>query len=77
MFSFENDADVETVSNASEFLRDTLNIWDNDSALTKGLLEKSKSAQHASKEGHKIRWKEAKVLQIEPEPSTVQRALQN
>jgi hypothetical protein len=34
--------------------------------LTQGLLEKSKLAQHAYGEGHKICWKEAKVLQIEP-----------
>jgi hypothetical protein len=34
--------------------------------LTQGLLEKSKMAQHAYEEGHKICWKEAKVLQIEP-----------
>jgi hypothetical protein len=30
------------------------------------LFEKSKLAQHAYEEGHKICWKEAKVLQIEP-----------
>jgi hypothetical protein len=65
MYSFGNDPDIETVSNASEFLGDTLDIWD-DSALMQGLLEKSKLAQHASKEGHKICWKEAKVLQSEP-----------
>jgi hypothetical protein len=34
--------------------------------LTRGLLEKSKPAQHAYEEGHKICWNEAKVLQIEP-----------
>jgi uncharacterized protein YxjI len=33
MFSFENGPDIETVRNASEFLGDTFNIWDNDSAL--------------------------------------------
>jgi hypothetical protein len=33
--------------------------------LTQGLLEKSKLAQH-SYEGHRICWKEAKVLQTEP-----------
>jgi hypothetical protein len=32
MFSFENILDIETVSNASEFLGETLNIWDNDHA---------------------------------------------
>jgi hypothetical protein len=35
--------------------------------LTQGLLEKSKLAQHAYREGHKICcWNEAKVLQTEP-----------
>jgi hypothetical protein len=34
--------------------------------LTQRLLEKSKLAQHAYEEGHKICWNEAKVLQIEP-----------
>jgi hypothetical protein len=34
--------------------------------LTQGLVEKSKLAQHACEEGHKICWKEAKVLQIDP-----------
>jgi hypothetical protein len=34
--------------------------------LTQGLLEKSKLAQHAYEEGHKICWNKAKVLQIEP-----------
>jgi hypothetical protein len=33
--------------------------------LTQGLLEKSKLAQHAYKEGHKVCWNEAKVLQID------------
>jgi hypothetical protein len=28
VFSFENDPDIDTVSNASEFLGDTVNIWD-------------------------------------------------
>jgi hypothetical protein len=32
MFSFENDHDIETVSSASEFLGDTLNVRDNDHA---------------------------------------------
>jgi hypothetical protein len=31
-----------------------------------GLLEKSKLAQHAYEEGHKICWNKARVLQIEP-----------
>jgi hypothetical protein len=34
--------------------------------LTQSLIEKSKLAQHAYEEDHKIRWSEAKVLQIEP-----------
>jgi hypothetical protein len=33
--------------------------------LAQGLLEKSKLGQHAYEEGHKICWKEAKVLQME------------
>jgi hypothetical protein len=32
-FSFENDRGIETVSSASEFLGDTLNIWDNNRAM--------------------------------------------
>jgi hypothetical protein len=34
--------------------------------LIHGLLEKSKLAQHAYGEGHKICWNKARVLQIEP-----------
>jgi hypothetical protein len=34
--------------------------------LAEGLFEKSKLAQHAYEEAHKICWNEAKVLQIEP-----------
>jgi hypothetical protein len=34
--------------------------------LTQGQLQKSKLGQHAYKEGHKICWNEAKVLQTEP-----------
>jgi hypothetical protein len=34
--------------------------------FAQSLLEKSEFVQHAYKEGHKIRWKEVKVLQIEP-----------
>jgi hypothetical protein len=34
--------------------------------MTQGLLEKSKLAQHAYEENHRIFWKEAKVFQIEP-----------
>jgi hypothetical protein len=34
--------------------------------LTQGLLEKSKLVEHSYEEGHKICWKEEKVLQIEP-----------
>jgi hypothetical protein len=33
MFSFENGPDIETVPSGSEFLGNTLNIWDNDHAL--------------------------------------------
>jgi hypothetical protein len=33
MFSSENGPDIEMVSNASEFLVDTLNIWDNGHVL--------------------------------------------
>jgi hypothetical protein len=40
--------------------------------LTKVLLEKSKSAQHAYAEGHKICWNEMKVLQIEPNTTYIQ-----
>jgi hypothetical protein len=32
-FNFENGLDIETVSNASKFLRGALSIWVNDSAL--------------------------------------------
>jgi hypothetical protein len=38
--------------------------------LTQGLLEKSKLAQHAYEEGHKICLQEAKVSQIEPTTHT-------
>jgi hypothetical protein len=30
MFGIENCPDIETVSSVSEFLGDTLNMWDND-----------------------------------------------
>jgi hypothetical protein len=33
LLSFENGPDIETVTKASEFLGDALNIWDNDHAL--------------------------------------------
>jgi hypothetical protein len=33
---------------------------------TQGLLQKSKLAQHAYEEGHKICWNKARVLQTEP-----------
>jgi hypothetical protein len=42
------------------------NIEEQKYKLTQGLLEKSKLAQHVYQEGHKICWKEVKVLQIEP-----------
>jgi hypothetical protein len=35
-------------------------------SLTQSLLEKSKLAQHAYEEGHKICWTKARVLQINP-----------
>jgi hypothetical protein len=31
--SYENGPDIETVSNASEFLGDTLNVWDDSSLV--------------------------------------------
>jgi hypothetical protein len=34
MFSFENYPNIQTISNVSEFLRDTLNIWDSDHVRT-------------------------------------------
>jgi hypothetical protein len=33
MFNFENGPEIETLPNASAFLGNTLNIWDNDSSL--------------------------------------------
>jgi hypothetical protein len=33
MFSSENEPEIGTVSNASEFFTDTLNMWDNDDSL--------------------------------------------
>jgi hypothetical protein len=33
MFSLEDGSEIETVPNVSEFLRNALNIWDDDSAL--------------------------------------------
>jgi hypothetical protein len=33
MFSFENGPNIEAVPNASEFLRSTHTIWDNDRAI--------------------------------------------
>jgi hypothetical protein len=32
--------------------------------LKKGLLEKSKLAQHAYEEGHRVSWDEARILEI-------------
>jgi hypothetical protein len=43
-----------------------VNVKENKHNITQGLLAKSKLSQHACKEGHKMCWKEAKVLQIEP-----------
>jgi hypothetical protein len=34
-------------------------------SLKEGLLEKSKSAQHANEECHRVGWVEARVLEIE------------
>jgi hypothetical protein len=39
--------------------------------LKQGRLEKSKLAQHAHEEGHRIKWDEAKAIQ--KEPNTVHR----
>jgi hypothetical protein len=33
VFHFENGSEIETVPDASHFLGNTLDIWDNDSAL--------------------------------------------
>jgi hypothetical protein len=33
--------------------------------LREGLLEKSKLAQHAYEEGHRVGWEEARILEIE------------
>jgi hypothetical protein len=33
MFIFEKGSDIEAVSNVSEYLKDTLDIWDSDSAI--------------------------------------------
>jgi hypothetical protein len=33
--------------------------------LQQGLLEKSKLAQHAYEEGHRMRWDDARILEIE------------
>jgi hypothetical protein len=42
---------------------------------TQSLLEKSKLAQHVYEEGHKICWKEAKVLQIEPNVTYIKQGI--
>jgi hypothetical protein len=44
-------------------------IKEHNNNLTQGLLEKSELSQHAYEAGHKICWKEAKVLQVEPNAS--------
>jgi hypothetical protein len=41
-------------------------IKEHKDSLIQSLLENSKLTQHAYKEGHKIFWKEEKILQIEP-----------
>jgi hypothetical protein len=38
--------------------------WRSTNMCPQGLIEKSKLAPHAYEEGHKICWKEVKVLQI-------------
>jgi hypothetical protein len=40
MFSFQNDPDIETVSNVSEFFGDNINMWDDDSVLVSEEVEK-------------------------------------
>jgi hypothetical protein len=57
-------ADVTSVKQADFW--NALRIKEHKHNLIQGLLEKSKLAQHAYEEGHKICWSEAKVLQIEP-----------
>jgi hypothetical protein len=54
MFSFENGPDIETISNASEFLGDTLNIWNNDSALVYCYLKKDGCFSMASLRSQRI-----------------------
>jgi hypothetical protein len=34
-------------------------------SLTEALIEKPKLAQHAYKDGHRVSWDEAKILEIE------------
>jgi hypothetical protein len=46
MFGFENGHDMELVSKASEFLGDTLNIWDDDSALAYCIWRAASSRWH-------------------------------
>jgi predicted GIY-YIG superfamily endonuclease len=42
-----------------------IRIWEHMNNLKQGLLEKSRLAEHAYEEGHRIQWKEAKTIQIE------------
>jgi hypothetical protein len=37
----------------------------NTGTISKGFLEKSKLAQHAHGEGHRVGWDEARILEIE------------
>jgi hypothetical protein len=45
MFSFENNPGIYTISSASEFLGDTINIWDNDSALVYCICRRTVAAR--------------------------------
>jgi hypothetical protein len=56
-------ADVTSVKQANPL---EVHIKEHKHNLTQCLLEKSKLAQHAYEEGHKLRRNEAKVLQIDP-----------
>jgi hypothetical protein len=64
VYSFPCDCDRCYIGETSRPLE--VRIKEHKYNLTQGLLEKSKSGQHAYEEGHRLCWKEAKVLQIEP-----------
>jgi hypothetical protein len=42
-----------------------MQLHDHRHNLKEGLLEKSKLAQHAYEEGHRVVWDEARILEIE------------